>query len=228
MTSSHDAPPSPRARAYFVASFEVARRLAEGRGDEAIAILERELERTAHSGDVPGRRFLMSQIALCHARTGRPEQARAVLERMEEELPGDPETSLALAEGYLLLLDNPERASHHTALALRWSEERGEDTPELLSRARSLMARARLAAGDLTGAFGAFSAAPLPDWRVAVALLEAGFDPARIRNVLAEALPELKAHERRMGAAAAAAADQVRRLILWIDAGCPDGPPVPS
>lgn len=219
--SPSDAPARRRVDAYFAASVEVARRLAEGRGEEAIAVLRRELERTRNTDDEAGRRFLLSQIALCYARMNDAQSAGRVLEEMEDELPHEAETALLLAEGYLLLLDNPERASHHAALALQWAEEEVEGAPELVSRAHSLMARALLHNSDLLGAFGAWHAAPLPDWRVAVELIEAGHDPAAVRTVLVEALPRHIENERRGGASAVAATDQIRRLIAWIDAGCP-------
>lgn len=224
MCPSPDAPTRRRVDAYFAASVEVARRLAEGRGAEAIAVLRRELDRTQDGDDFSGRRFLMSQIALCHARMNDNVSAQNVLEEMEEELPQEAETALLLAEGYLLLLDNPERASHHAALALQWAEEEVEGAPELISRAHALMARALLRSSDLLGAFGAWQGSPLPDWRVGVELIEAGYDPARVRSVLAEALPRHVEHERRAGAAAVAATDQIQRLLAWIDAGCPRRP----
>ncbi|GEM_PF-2854895 len=221
MTPSHDAPPRRRVDAWFTASYEVARRLAEGRGAEAIEVLRRELDRTRDTENPAGQRFLLSQIALCHARMGELDRAREVLEEIEREMPPTIETALVLAEGYLLLLENPERASHHAALALQWADERGEDDPTLTSRAHMLMARSLLAQGDVLGALGAWRSAPLPDWRVAVELLEAGADRNEVRQVLAEALPRHVAEEQRLGAAASAASDQVRRLIAWIDAGCP-------
>ncbi|UCF68227.1 MAG: hypothetical protein JSV80_02685 [Acidobacteriota bacterium] len=229
MTSSHDHPTSRRAEAYFTASFEGARRLAEGRGDEAVEILRRELERVQDTDEIAGRRFLLSQIALCHTRMDDPAATQQVLEEMEEQLPQESETALLLAEGYLLLLDNAERASHHAALDLKWCErEEHADLAELLSRAHSLMARSLLAQDDLTGAFGSWQSAPLPDWRVAVKLIEAGLSTRQVREVLSDALPRHREHERRLGPGAVAATDQVERLILWIDAGCPEGPPVSS
>lgn len=221
MRPSPDAPVRRRVDAYFAASVEVAQRLAEGRGGEAISLLRRELERTRASDDCAGRRFLLSQIALCHSRTGDQEAARRTLEEIEEDLPQEAETALLLAEGYLLLLDNPDRASHHAALALQWAEEEVDGAPELISRAHALMSRALLKSEDLLGAFGAWQASPLPDWRVAVELIEAGFQPSKIRGVLAEALPRHTEFERRSGAATVAASDQIRRLLAWIDAGCP-------
>lgn len=224
MGPAPDAPPRRRVEAYFAASIEVARRLAEGRGAEAITILRKELERTRKSEDATGHRFLLSQIALCHARMSDPEKARIVLEEMEEELPREAETALLLAEGYLLLLENPERASHHAALALQWAEEESEGGPEMISRAHTLMSRSLLRSNDLLGALGAWQGAPLPDWRVGVELIQAGCEPAKIRETLMEALPRHVEHERRSGSAATAASDQVRRLIAWIDAGCPRKP----
>ncbi|MBP7146608.1 MAG: hypothetical protein KBD01_03620 [Acidobacteria bacterium] len=224
MSPSPDTPTRRRVDAYFSASFEVARRLSEGRGDEAIAVLRRELDRTRDADDVPGRRFLLSQIALCHSRMNQPEAARLALEEMEEELPQEAETALLLAEGYLLLLGNADRASHHAALALQWAEEEVDNAPVLVSRAHALMARALLATGDLLGAFGAWQSSPLPDWRVAVELIEAGYNPGQIRQSLAESLPRHQEHERSVGSAAVASTDQVRRLIMWIDAGCPRRP----
>lgn len=221
MPPSTNAPARRRVDAYFAASVEVAQRLGEGRGAEAIAVLRRELERTRRTDDLAGRRFLLSQIALCHARMNDPLAARRALEEIEEDLPRETETALLLAEGYLLLLDSTERASHHAALALQWVEEESEAGPELISRGHSLMARALLRGSDLIGAFGAWQGAPLPDWRVGVELIEAGYDPQRVRGVLADALPRHADHERRLGAAAVAASDQIARLLAWIDAGCP-------
>ncbi|MCU0231246.1 MAG: hypothetical protein MUC67_07690 [Acidobacteria bacterium] len=220
MSRSPDVPARRRTDAYFAASFEVARRLAEGRGGEAVGVLRRELDRTRASDDAAGRRFLLSQIALCHSRMGQNEAVLRALEEMEEDLPQEAETALLLAEGYLLLLGNPERASHHAALALQWAEEESEQAPEVTSRAHTLMARALMAGSDLLGAFGAWSASPLPDWRVAVELIEAGYNPHKVRDVLAEALPRHIDNERRHGAGAVASSDQVRRLIMWIDGGC--------
>lgn len=218
-----DAPRRPRARtdAYFTASFEVARRLADGRGAEAIEVLRTELRRLGRTGEETGRRFLLSQIAICHARMKDAAAARHVLEEMEDVLPADVETSLMLAEGYLHLLGNHERAAHHAALALQWTEEQGQETPETLSRAQTLIARALVASGDLTGALGAWEASPLPDWRVAVKLLEAGLDRMTVRTVLVSALPRHLEHERQRGAAATARSERIRRVIAWIDAGCP-------
>lgn len=220
MSRSPDVPARRRTDAYFAASFEVARRLAEGRGEEAVSVLRRELERTENLDDFAGRRFLLSQIALCYSRMGQNEAVLKILEEMEEELPHEAETALLLAEGYLLLLGNPERASHHAALALQFSEEESEQAPETASRAHTLMARALLAGSDLLGAFGAWAASPLPDWRVAVELIEAGYNPHKVRDVLAESLPRHLDSERRIGAGAVASSDQVRRLIMWIDGGC--------
>ena len=76
-------------------------------------------------------------------------------------------------------------------------------------------------AGDVTGAFGAWQASPLPDWKVAVQLIEAGLDPAQVRSVLTESVARHEEYERRSGASAHATSDQIRRLIAWIDAGCP-------
>lgn len=221
MTSPSESPARRRTDAYFAASFEVARRLAEGRGAEAIAVLRRELERTRDAEDVMGNRFLLSQIALCHARLGETQQAREVLEEIEESFPAEIETSLMLAEGYLLLLGNSDRASHHAALALQWLEEEQEAAPETLSRAHTLMARALLSAGDLLGAFGAWQGSPLPDWRAAVELIEAGHDPQRVRDVLQQSLPRHQAFERSAAGSGKASSDQVERLIRWIDDGCP-------
>jgi tetratricopeptide (TPR) repeat protein len=209
--------------AYFTASFEVARRLADGRGTEAIEILRRELARIEEREDHAGRRFLLSQIALCHARLGQLAEAEQVLNELEEALPADAETALMLAEGYLLLLDNPDRASHHAALAMQWAEEAGEATSKLLSRAHTLMARALLFQGDLLGAFGAWQSCEMPDWRVAVELLDAGYDRDAVRQILADALPRFDEHERQAGSEGSAASDRVRQLIQWIDAGCPRG-----
>ncbi len=221
MRPSPDAPVRRRIEAYFTASVEVAHRLADGRGAEAISLLRRELERTRTSDDFAGRRFLLSQIAFCQSRMGDQIAARETLEEIEEDLPQEAETALLLAEGYLLLLDNAERSSHHAALALQWAEEEVEGAPELISRAHALMARALLRGNDTLGAFGAWQASPLPDWRVAVELIEAGFQPGKVRGVLAEALPRHTDYERRAGASAVAASDQIRRLLAWIDAGCP-------
>lgn len=221
MTRSNDAPTRKRSDAYFTASFEVARRLADGRGEEAVDVLRRELERTSDSGEIEGRRFLLCQIALCHAHVGDREKAQQVLEEMEEQLPQQTETALMLSEGYLHLVGNAERASHHAALALQWAEEHDEGSPEKVSRAQALIARAALAAKDLTGALGAWQAAPLPDWRVAIELLDAGVDAEKVRQTLAEALPRHEEHERRKGATAAAGSEQIRRMISWIEAGCP-------
>lgn len=217
-----DTPTRRKTDAYFTASFAVAQRLAEGKGDQAIAVLRKELERTRdHEGAESGRRFLLSQIALCHARMDEPEQAEAVLQQIEAEFPPEPETALMLAEGYLYLLSNFERASHHAALALQWAAEVQQDTAPFLSRGHTLLARALLAGGDRLGAFGAWQACELPQWRVGVDLIEAGHDPSQIREVLVEALPRHERFERATGAGAQAASDQIRRLIAWIDAGCP-------
>ena len=140
MSRSPDVPARRRSDAYFAASFEVHRRLAEGRGEEAVGVLRRELDRTRTSDDYAGRRFLLSQIAVCHSRMGQNEAALRALEEMEEELPQEAETALLLAEGYLLLLGNPERASHHAALALQLAEEETEQAPEITSRAREFVA----------------------------------------------------------------------------------------
>ncbi len=218
-----DTPRKNRSRsdAYFTASFEVARRLADGRGTEAIDVLRRELRRLGNEGEETGRRFLLSQIAVCHARMKDAGAARHVLEEMEDVLPPDVETSLMLAEGYLHLLANHERAAHHAALALQWTEEQGQETPETLSRAQTLIARALLASGDTIGALGAWQASPLPDWRVAIELVEAGLDKAQVRDVLASALPRHIEHERQGGASTTARSERIRRVIAWIDAGCP-------
>jgi tetratricopeptide (TPR) repeat protein len=221
MTRSPESPARRRAEAYFTASYEVARRLAEGQGDEAIGVLRKELDRVRESSETVGQRFLLSQIALCHARMGQRDTAREVLEEMEESLPREPDTAILLAEGYLLLLENGERASHHAALALQWAEGAGEATAELNSRAHNLMARALLLGGDLTGAFGAWQTCELPNWRVAVELIEAGYQANEVRRVLVDSLPRHEEHEREQGSVAVATADRIRRLIAWIDAGCP-------
>lgn len=225
MGRSPDAPTRGRRDAYFTASFEVAKRLSEGRGEEAIDVLARELERVRESGDASGSsRFLLSQIALCQARMGQNEAAGHSLEELEEELPKEPETALILAEGWLLLLDKSERAAEHAATALRWAEDEGENSLEFVARARNLLARALLAGGDLVGAFAAWESCPLPAWRVGVSLIEAGYDTAEVRRVLESSLPQHVAYEQEQGAAAVASADRVRRLISWIDAGCPRSP----
>ena len=221
MSRSPNAPARRRSDAYFTASFEVARRLAEGRGDEAVSVLRKELQRVLESGETTGMRFLLSQIALCYAKMERRSEAEQTLQEMESALPHDPETALLLADGYLFLLGMGERASHHAGLALRWAQELGTDTPELLSKGHNLMARALVASGDLNGAFGAWRMAPLPAWRLAVDLIEAGYRPASVRKVLVEALPRHQKHELEQGAAAAAASDRIRRLLAWIDEGCP-------
>ncbi len=221
MTRPSDASARRRSEAYFAASYEVARRLAEGRGDEAIAVLRRELDRIGDQADPAGRRFLLSQIALCQSRTGDQAAARRTLEQMEEQLPHDHETALMLAEGWLLLLGNGERASHHAADALRLAEECGEDTPDLVSSVKTLIARALLAEKDLVGAFAAWEATPLPSWRVGAELIEAGFSAEAVRRVLAGALPRIEEQERHAGAEGVCASDRVRRLIAWIDQGCP-------
>lgn len=226
MTREPDASTRRKADAYFTASFAVARRLAEGRGEQAVAILRKELERTRERGDdITGRRFLLSQIALCHAQMDEPEKAAEVLGEIERDFPPEPETALMLAEGYLLLAGNADRASHHAALALQWCQERGEGSAIFDSRAHALLARAMLASGDVLGAFGAWSSCELPDWRVAADLLEAGHDAAQIREVLAESVERHERHERQAGAEAVATSDRIRRLIAWIDAGRPTGEP---
>lgn len=217
MTRSPDARTRKPIDAYFAASFEVARRLADGRGAEAVEILRREFERISASDDVAGKRFLLSQIALCHAKAGETDAVAAVLEELEGILPRDAESALMLAEGYLLLLENPDRASHHAALAMQWAEEEGENTPHLLSRAHALMARSLLLHGDLLGAFGAWQSCVLPDWQIAVDLVEAGYDRDRVREVLVEALPRHASHEQDAGADSVAASDRIRKLIAWID-----------
>lgn len=222
MTKAPDNMAKRRADAYFTASFEVARRLADGRGEQAIAVLQQELERTREAEDqVTGRRFLLSQIALCHARMGDTVRAREILQEIETNFAHDAETALMLAEGYLLLLEDGERSSHHAALALQLAENEGPESPKMISRAQNLLARALLAEGDLTGAFGAWQSGELPEWRVATDLIEAGFEPPRVREVLAECLPRHEAQERTLGLHGVAATDQIRRLIGWIDAGCP-------
>ncbi|GAB4222093.1 MAG: hypothetical protein Kow0062_17900 [Acidobacteriota bacterium] len=221
MTRPSDASARRRTEAYFVASYEVARRLAEGRADEAIAVLRRELDRIGPDADETSRRFLLSQIALCQARSGDATGAMRTLEQMEDELPRDHETSLMLAEGWLLLAGHGERASHHAADALRLAEEAGEDTPEVVSAIKTLIARALLAEKDLVGAFAAWEASPLPSWRVGADLIDAGFSPDAVRRVLAEALPRIEEQERRAGAEGVCSSDRVRRMIAWIDQGCP-------
>lgn len=216
-----------RVAAYFSASFEVARRLADGRGAEAIAVLRKELDRTREFDDVPGRRFLLSQIALCEARMGSVDAARATLEEIEDTLPQDIETALMLAEGYLLLIGMAERASHHAAKALQWIEEEGEIPTELLARAHALMARALLHGNDVLGAFGAWQSSPLPDWRLGVDLIEAGHDALKVREVLAESLPRHRQHETVQGDGGKATSDRIERLLRWIDDGCPKGPQQP-
>ncbi len=221
--SRSEQPTKRRSDAYFTASFEVARRLAAGRGGEAIAVLRRELERVSETDEVVGQRFLLSQIALCHSRMGEAGAARAVLEEMEHGLPYDVETGLMLAEGYLHLVADPERASHHAALALQRTEEEEQDkeTPETLSRAQTILARAMLASDDLLGALGAWQASPLPSWRVAVELIEAGAEPLKVKTILLESIPRHVDFERRRGESAIASSDQIKRLISWIDDGCP-------
>ncbi|MDH3283397.1 MAG: hypothetical protein OEQ13_01545 [Acidobacteriota bacterium] len=216
-------PTTRRTDAYFTASFEVARRLAAGRGDEAIELLRRELKRVQDVDEVVGQRFLLSQIAVCHARMGNVAAAREVLEEMDRRMPLDVETGLMLAEGYLHLVEDPERASHHAALALQWTEEQeqGYEAPETLSRAQALLARAMLASNDMLGALGAWQASPLPSWRVAIELIEAGADSRQIRVVLIESIPRHVEFELRQGASAVASSDQIKRLISWIDDGCP-------
>ncbi len=222
MNRSPDASARRRTDAYFTASFEVARRLADGRGEEAVAVLRRELERLSGEAADTGRRFLLSQIALCYAKMNDLAGTRRTLEEMEESLPRDPETALLLAEGYLLLLENGERASDHAAAALKWLEESGEDTPEAVSRARNLLARSLAKAADLVGAFSAWESCPLPGWQAAVDLIQAGYNPLLVKRVLVDALPRLLQHERRQGAEGVASTDRVRRLIAWIDSGCPE------
>lgn len=222
MNRSPDASARRRTDAYFTASFEVARRLADGRGEEAVAVLRRELERLSGEAAETGRRFLLSQIALCYAKMNDLAGTARTLEEMEESLPRDPETALLLAEGYLLLLENGERASDHAAAALKWLEESGEDTPEAVSRARNLLARSLAKAADLVGAFSAWESCPLPGWQAAVDLIQAGYNPLLVKRVLVDALPRLLQHERRQGAEGVASTDRVRRLIAWIDAGCPE------
>lgn len=216
-----------RVDAYFSASFEVARRLSEGRGSEAVAVLRRELNRTRDVEDVASRRFLLSQIALCQSRMGEAAEAQATLEEIEDTLPQDIETALMLAEGYLLLVANAGRASHHAARALQWLEEEGEVPPDTLSRAHSLMARALLHTNDVLGAFGAWKLSPLPDWRVAVELIEAGHDPQRVLEILRAALPQHRAFEATGGSDSKASADRIERLIVWIEAGCPKNSQLP-
>jgi hypothetical protein len=222
MSRSHDAPTRNRSEAYFTASFEVARRLADGRGEEAVEILRRELDRLGTAeGTVAGRRFLLSQIALCYARMDDLDSTRKTLEEIEDTLPRVPETAVLLAEGYLLLVGSGERAAHHAGLALKWADEVEDIDVEVTSGGHNLLARAFVSEGDLVGAFGAWRAAPLPGWQVATELLEAGYDPSAIRDVLSDALPRIVGHERARGSYAQAASDRIRRLVAWIDAGCP-------
>jgi len=227
MTRESDASFQRRAQAYFSASFAVARKLAAGEGADAIAMLRRELERTADSAeeDLTGRRFLLSQIALCQTRLGQLEQAEETLQQIERELPSSPENALLLAEGYLLLLDRGERSAHHAALALQWAEESGSGGAVFLSRVHGVLARAMLATGDVSGSLGAWQACELPDWRVAVDLIDAGCERNTVREALNEALERHRRHELAMGSDAVAASDQVLLLIRWIDAGCPQREP---
>jgi tetratricopeptide (TPR) repeat protein len=221
MNRSNDAPARNRNDAYFTASFEVARRLAEGRGEEAIEVLRRELDRVQSSHEHAGRRFLLSQIALCYAKMGRRDDVERVLEETEASLPGDAQTAVLLAEGHLLLLDDGGRAAHYAAQGLERAEESGENGPELLSRIHNLMARALLTMEDLVGAFGAWRSAPLPSWRVATDLIDSGYDRQAVREILADALPRVEKAEREAGAGSIASADRMKRLIAWIDSGCP-------
>jgi len=221
MSPNDDRTTGRRVDAYFTASFEVARRLADNHGDQAVAILRKELDRLPRDEEAAGRRFLMSQIAVCHARMADVEALRDALEEMEDTLPHEFETALMLSEGYLLLAKDAERASAHASSALEWAVEHGEDSEEPLARAQGLLARALLASRDVTGAFGAWSSSPLPDWRLAVELIEAGASRDDVRAALLEAIPRHEESERRLGAEATASSDQMRRMVKWIDAGCP-------
>ncbi len=149
------------------------------------------------------------------------EAALEILERMQGEFPAGFDTELLLAEGHFLLLADAARGAHHAGRAIHFAGEDGLDDPARLSRAHALLARTLLAQEDLNGAFGAWQACQLPEWRVAAELIEAGYDILRVREVLEDALPRHQAHERELGADGVAATDQIRRLLGWIDSHSP-------
>lgn len=203
--------------ACFRVNAEVERLLEAGRGDEALRSLERELSRSENSEDAAGYRFLFSQIIVCQARMGRKDEARRLLEDFAEKLSPSPENALLLSEGYLDHLRDPERAVHHAALALLRVEDTSAYSDEFLARVHSQLARTLLAAGDIHGAHGAWSEAPLPDPRIAMELIEAGFDRNEIKITLEESL-FLLSDRSGTSSAESTTVDRIRRLIAWIEA----------
>jgi pentatricopeptide repeat protein len=203
----------PRSEAYLAVSAQVARRVARGEVDQAVAVLRRELARIAPIGDEEGRRFLYGILAVSHGRAGDPEGVLAVLREMEEALEERPETWLGLAEGYLLLLGEagPARAWSRRAresLAGAATPERCES----LARARSLEGRAALLAGERDEALRIFQASELPDPVLAGELLGAGVPAGELRETLRSSLAAHRAHEER-GGAGTARSQEVRRLL---------------
>jgi hypothetical protein len=208
-----DRPPRSRSEAYLSVSSQVAQRIARGEAEVAIGVLRRELARIASSGDEEGRRFLFGLLAVSHSRAGDPEGVLAVLREMEDELDEDPDTSLKLAEGYLLLLGEAETAR-------RWARRArealaGAATPgqrERLARAIGLEGRAALEAGHSEEALALLAGAELPDPALAEALIRAGSSPEAVTGALRRGLAAHESHERE-GAAPSARSDEIRRLL---------------
>jgi hypothetical protein len=203
----------PRSEAYLAVSVQVARRVARGEVNEAVAVLRREIARIAPTGDEEGRRFLYGLLAVSHGRAGDPEGVLAVLREMEEALEPRPETWLGLAEGYLLLLGEAgparawsRRAREHLAGAATPAES------ESLARAQALEGRAALLAGERDEALRIFQASALPDPELAGELLGAGVPAGELREALRSGLAAHREHEER-GGAGTARSREVRLLL---------------
>lgn len=206
-------PPRPRREAYAAVSVQVARRVARGELEQAVAVLRRELGRIASTPDEEGRRFLYGLLAVSHGRAGDPEGALAVLREMEASLEERPETWLELSEGYLLLLGE-------AGAARRWARRArealaGASAPahrESLARAWALEGRAALLAGETAEALRLLGEAELPDPDLAAELFRAGAPGDTLRAALRRGLDAHEEHER-TGAAGTARSLELRRLI---------------
>jgi hypothetical protein len=216
--------PRPRREAYAAISVQVARRVARGELQQAVAVLRRELGRIADSGDEDGRRFLYGLLVVSHGRAGDPEGTRAALREMEGALEARPETWLELAEGYLLLLGEAGPARRWARRAVEGLS--GAASPaelESLSRARALEGRAVLLAGETAEALRLLDEAELPDPDLAGELLGAGAPAPELEATLRRGLAAHEEHER-SGAAGTARSLEIRRLIGRIGSGPREAP----
>lgn len=153
------ATPDDQTAAYAYARASVAGRVAEGRGLEALKILEemrtwarRSIERDPSFQDMAATRMLGTLLALAgqHLDGGDSEEGLELLESVVAAHPENPVNHVRLAEAYVALGD-PEAGFESLCVALAAREKLGAAEPELLDKLDDLIEEVGLACASGEG-----------------------------------------------------------------------------